>query len=113
MELRVWIQDDHMTGTKMLWVMEEHAHKSVYLSTSEEGIVRTEFEAGSFAGERKPMLTLPIRLAEPVFKAIVEELSNSGYRPEKESVTEGKLIATTAHLEDMRSLVSKLAKVDL
>lgn len=50
---------------------------------------------------------IPTRIADILFKAIYQTLSEEGYKPENEHKVHGILEAQTKHLEDMRNLVFK------
>ena len=46
-----------------------------------------------------------LRLHPDVAQDLVQAFNDVHIRPDKESITEGKLVATEKHLEDMRKLV--------
>lgn len=57
----------------------------------------------------EPMLVLSNVAAQ----SLIDELWQVGLRPTQGQQSEGQMAATTKHLNDMRTLVSALAKVEL
>lgn len=55
--------------------------------------------------EPPPFLVLPTRIMDRILQALVTHLASNGIRPDHQSVTEGKLMAQSYHLEDLRQML--------
>lgn len=68
------------------------------------------FTASDIGAElHRPMLKLRPNQAQQ----LMDELWTVGFRPTQGQQSEGQMGATTRHLNDMRAMVAKLAKVEL
>lgn len=72
-----------------------------------------EFEADKGESENEAMGAPMLRLGTHQAQLLMDSLWQVGFRPTQGQQSEGQMAATTKHLNDMRSLVSALAKVEL
>ncbi len=61
----------------------------------------------------KPLLILPVYVAEIFMKDINEYCSKNGVKTENDHHINGKLIATESHLSDLRMITKKLLKIEV
>lgn len=64
----------------------------------------TRYEPG-IANPEKASLTIGSYVSYNFLKGLANALDKKGIKPESDSFTQGKLIATEKHLEDMRKIV--------
>lgn len=72
-----------------------------------------EFEPAENEPDYESMGQPMLRLGQHQAQLLMDSLWQVGFRPTQGQQSEGQMTATTKHLNDMRSLVSKLAKVEL
>lgn len=67
--------------------------------------VKLEFEEYGEGARIEPTLTLHSSVATGLLQAFAEALDEQGIKTDKDAKIEGKLIATSYHLEDLRKLL--------
>ena len=67
--------------------------------------VKLVFSPANALQHQEPSISLPYPLSEEIIKAFVQAASDSGVKTINENHLEGEMVATKAHLEDMRKLV--------
>lgn len=100
-EFKVYINEDFRGLGTDIWFVMEHGDTTWIAKPME-----LDFEEEKQPGEiRDPSLRLGYRQSKEFLTAIAKSLHGHGIRPDEESINEGKLKATTYHLEDLRKLL--------
>lgn len=70
-------------------------------------------EAERISEKYKPLISVPYTMRNLILKLFTDAANNVDIKTKDDSVTEGKLIATEKHLQDMRKIISKTLEVEL
>lgn len=84
-------------------------HQDGFISFFEPPILQKIPQEDSFQVETRPFLSLGMEAGQK----LIDELWNAGLRPTQSGQSHGQAEATGRHLNDMRAMVAKLAKVEL
>lgn len=89
-----------------IWVCQDNPDGSINVAYpsyahEEKQSVWVEEHGISFGQIAEPSLYL----GEDLLRQLVTKMQEQGVRPDSESVAEGKLIATEAHLQDLREML--------
>ena len=95
-------------GAIELWVYERYNGLIVNYSTDEGKLTTNEIEPYNTLAGQSPLLRLPLNVGAAVFEAIVNHNAKQGHKSDNENLLQGKLQATTDHLNDMREMAKQL-----
>ncbi len=95
----IHLNENWRTGGLDVYIFARSGGKTIFMKDIANGISETIGD-GQVSPEI-PTMALPIGVSEKLF----ESLSKRGIKTTDAGVTEGKLVATEKHLEDMRRLV--------
>lgn len=112
-EFEVFIEDarfSRMGDTVTIWAVDRgDTEDRVYAYDSPSGLLEVQAQKVHEVNPNiKPLIRLPYRFAQVLFRAISEYNNKNGVKTKDESLIEGKLKATELHLTDMRELTKKL-----
>ena len=92
-----------------IYIREEQGSRVVITGYDGQNLVQQVLgENNGLDREFLPLLTIPIQMKDKLIKAFVAEGAKQNLRTENENLLKGKLDATSLHLDDMRTLSSKL-----
>ena len=98
------IVENWRTGGLDLYIFIRQGGKIMFLIDATRGVFEEKQEG---VAVEKPSLTLPRGVAQ----TLLQKLTQHGVKPKDAGMTEGKLIATEKHLEDMRKVVFNQLKI--
>lgn len=111
MNTKIDIEYDPVIRAYRIWLY-EHKDGMTYNFHMDNGdMTRTEFKNDGTVNDVRPLMQLDFYLAEMLFSAIGEYLERKGRQTVNENLTQGKLIATERHLDDMKLIAFKLLKI--
>jgi hypothetical protein len=111
MTLRAYLEIDPILGQYgKLWLAERNEFtgaRRVFLPAGQ--LAMKEMQEGESAHDIEPFIRADVGFFQDLYKALHAEFERQGIRPDeivkKEAKNEGKLEATKAHLDDLRSLL--------
>lgn len=113
MDLKIYIEEDHGSYQKKIWVIENRGSERLYYTAVKGNIEVTTVHSSTIAPqETYPFLVMDRRFSDSFLKILVESLMKSGVEIESESKLKGELDATKIHLSDMKKIAFKLLKVE-
>ena len=111
---RLHIVDDYLSMTCKIYLIELRGMQEFLIGYDGERLVSQAIgEVESISEKYKPLLQIPLFMKETLLYHFANAAKENNVRRNDDSVTEGKLIATEKHLEDMRQITSKLLKMEL
>lgn len=111
---RLIVTDDYSTMQCKIYLIELRGLHQYLIGYDGECLVSQEIgEAEAIITNYKPLLQIPFFMKETLLYHFANAAKDNNVRRKDDSVTEGKLIATEKHLEDMRQITSKLLKMEL
>lgn len=102
MDTRITIRNNPMTLAKDIYFYAKGLGKTVGMYYENGLWLQKEMQEGS-AISPEPSIHLP----EELFQLLVDEILTGKYKPSEGKFTEGELVATKKHLEDMQKIVFK------
>lgn len=116
MKYEVFIEKDRMNCKTKLWVElnDDRERRNIYLDNRGRLCSKVVDYGTAPRSELKPFIEMESRAFDLIFSSILSCLCSEGMKPEKESLTEGKLVAMTDHKNDLKeiltSIIEKLPK---
>ncbi len=112
--LKIHVQKDWGSMTVCIWAIDNSSSTKSYNLNYDpkKGITRTEIAELAPLRSAEPLLRLPDRFADILFKAIAEHLSEQGIRTDNDHKIQGKLEAKSDHLKDLQMIVKKVLKIE-
>lgn len=111
---RLHIVDDYATMTCKIYLVEIRGMQEFLIGYDGEHLVSQVIgEVEPISKNYIPLLQIPLLMKSTLLYHFANAAKENNIRREDDSVTEGKLIATNKHLEDMRQITSKLLKMEL
>ena len=111
MNTKIDIEYDPVIRVYRIWMYENKDGMTYNFHMDNGDLVRTELPNDGVVKDVKPLMQFDFYLAEMLFGAIGEYLERKGRQTVNENLTQGKLIATEKHLEDMKTIAFKLLKI--
>ncbi len=112
MGIEVFIEEDFNMYAKKVYVIENQGSKTIHYNIDKEGqLVTTEVGNNPMDNNLKPFMIMPREIGDAILLAFTKALAAQGIRTENEYKIEGELIATKAHLEDIRKVAFKGLKI--
>lgn len=111
---RLHVVDDYSTMTCKIYLIELRGSQECLVGYDGEHLVYQVIgETEVISNRYIPLLQFPLMMKNIILYHFVNAAQENNVRRKDDSVTEGKLIATEKHLEDMRQITSKLLKFKL
>lgn len=112
--LEISIQQKWESNSVEVWLFERTAKGTNFIHSDGTDLIVTFVEEGHIRDNTLlPFLRLPAHFAKVLFKSIADYNSKQGIKTKDENLLEGKLMATTEHLSDMREISKTLLKAHL
>lgn len=111
--MELHIENDYGRGLIKFWLIENNLGRQKLYNYDGERILESVTE--SFAPttiDTKAFLELPMSFGHDLIKLIANYANSNGIKTEKKDFTEGELMATKKHLEDMQKAFNKLLKIN-
>ena len=111
---KLHIIDDYPTMTCKIYLIELKGMQEFLIGYDGEHLISQAIgECEAISKNYIPLLQIPLMMKPTLLYHFANAAKENNIRREDDSVTEGKLIATNKHLEDMRQITSKLLKMEL
>ncbi len=108
------IFDDYEKMMCKIYLIEFRGIHQFLIGYNGEHLVSQEIgETEPLSPKYIPLLQFPLQMKSMMLYHFANAAKDNNVRRKDDSVTEGKLIATEKHLEDMRSITAKLLKMEL
>jgi hypothetical protein len=107
--MRLIVNADYGTFSTDFYLEDIRNGKRVIIGQDNGSLIEyTLDEAVIMTYQVKPLLKMPMRLAEEFIKTVVDYASDKQIKTVNENLLQGKLSATEKHLDDMRSGFTKV-----
>ena len=111
---RIAIEHDFAWDRINIWISRHHADGHFFAEYDDDGLIQwVEFDPSTTRSRNESTISIPRELKDLFLTAVCAYADEEGFKPTRQEKLEGTLDAQSRHLEDMRALVAKLAKVEL
>lgn len=107
-------ENDYCRYTTKFYLKEQRGSHTVLIGYDGEFLIETVLDNIIMIPENeiKPLLTVPMSMANVIMKAFADKAMSLQINTENENHLKGKLDATVNHLKDMQDITRKLLDMD-